>query len=152
RNPTVPDAVDVVALGDSHTFGNTAKLREAWPAVLGRETGLSVYNMGLGGYGPNQYYHLLAKGLSLRPKTVLVGLYLGDDFENAFSITYGLDYWSALRQPGWGPVNSDIWGDDEPPGRIKMARNWLSQHSFVYRLTVHGQSLAVLKAAFQFGE
>jgi len=150
RNPDVPQSVDVLALGDSHTFGNTAKMDEAWPSVVQRHTGLSVYNMGLGGYGPNQYYQLLTtRGLSLHPKRVVVGLYMGDDFENAFSTTYGLDHWAALRTGQWGRVNADIWGDEEPPGATKNFRNWLSRNSMVYRLVVHGQALRALKGRLQ---
>jgi hypothetical protein len=118
---------------------------------VARETGLSVYNMGLGGYGPNQYSYLLsARAAQLRPKQVLVGLYLGDDFENAFSTTYGLDYWKFLRQGSRAPVNADIWGDSEATGYFKPLRNWLSMHSFVYRLAVHGQAVRSLKASLQF--
>jgi hypothetical protein len=124
---------------------------EAWPQVVARETGLSVYNMGLGGYGPNQYSYLLtSRAALLHPKQVLVGLYMGDDFENAFSITYGLDYWKFLRQGTRAPVNADIWGDPEPAGAFKPLRNWLSEHSFVYRLGVHGQALRSVKASLQF--
>lgn len=151
RNPAVPKAVDIVAIGDSHTYGNTAKMREAWPEVVARETGFTVYNMGLGGYGPNQYYQLLTtRAVSLHPKQVLVGLYMGDDFENAFSITYGLDYWAFLRKGTHAGVNADIWGEPERAGPLKPFRNWLSRHSFVYRLVVHGQTLAALKANLQF--
>src|SRR5881394_3687348 len=32
RNRSVPESADVVALGDSHTYGNCAKRSEAWPA------------------------------------------------------------------------------------------------------------------------
>ena len=151
RNSEVPTSVDIVALGDSHTYGNTAKMREAWPAVVARETGVTVYNMGLGGYGPNQYYELLnRRALSLHPKQVLVGLYMGDDFENAFSTTYGLDHWQFLRESEHARVNADIWGDAEPAGALKPFRSWLSRHSFVYRLTVHGQALSTLKSNLQF--
>ncbi|HEX5545596.1 MAG TPA: hypothetical protein VFX10_08880, partial [Nitrospira sp.] len=95
RNQAVPATADVVAIGDSHTFGNTATMADAWPSVVARETQLQVYNLGLGGYGPNQYYHLLStKGLNLHPKWVVCGIYMGDDFENAFMITYGLDHWT----------------------------------------------------------
>src|SRR5688572_289065 len=74
RNREVPKSVDIVALGDSHTYGNTAKMHEAWPEVLARATGLTVYNMALGGYGPNQYQHLLTtRAALLHPKQVLVG-------------------------------------------------------------------------------
>ena len=150
RNPDVPENVDVLAIGDSHTFGNTAKMDEAWPSVVHRQTGLTVYNMGLGGYGPNQYYQVLTtRGLSLHPKRVVVGLYMGDDFENAFSTTYGLDHWAPLRTSQWGKVEADIWGDAEAPGRTKNFRNWLSRNSMVYRLVVHGQALRALKGSVQ---
>jgi hypothetical protein len=151
RNPAVPSTVDIVALGDSHTFGNTATMNDAWPSVLGRVTGLSVYNLGLGGYGPNQYYHLLTtRGLSLHPKRVLCGLYMGDDFENAFSITYGLDHWASLRSGDRKKVNADIWGDSEPPGAFKRVRNWLSRESVIYRLVVHGPVLGAFKEGVRF--
>jgi hypothetical protein len=153
RNQAVPASADIVALGDSHTFGNTAKMREAWPEVVAREIGVTVYNMSLGGYGPNQYYHLLTtRALALQPKQVLVGLYMGDDFENAYAMTYGLEHWAFLRDGGTRPpANADIWDDEgESAGFMKPVRNWLSSHSFIYRLVVHGQALSVLKANLQF--
>ena len=150
RNAGVPETADVVAIGDSHTFGNTAKMNEAWPSVVQSQTGLTVYNMGLGGYGPNQYYQVLTtRGLALRPKLVVCGLYMGDDFENAFSTTYGLDYWAALRTSRWGRVQADIWGDAEPPGPLKVFRNWLSRNSMVYRLVIHSPALSALKGSLQ---
>jgi hypothetical protein len=54
--------------------------------------------MGLGGYGPNQYFELLkTKALPLKPRMVICGLSMTDDFDNAFHLTYGLDYWAYLR-------------------------------------------------------
>ena len=151
RNAAVPENVDVVAIGDSHTFGNTARMMDAWPQVVARHTGLSVYNLGVGGYGPNQYYQLLTtRGLSLRPKQVVVGLYMGDDFENAFSITYGLEHWAYLRADRRRTVNADIWGDSEPPGQFKSVRNWFSRNSVIYRLLVHGPVLGAIKGTLQF--
>jgi hypothetical protein len=150
RNPRVPERVDVVTVGDSHTFGNTARMEDAWPSVFGRQTRLSVYNLGVGGYGPNQYYHLMAtRALLLHPKYVLCGLYLGDDFENAYSITYGLDYWASLRTGGFSKTNADIWGDDEPAGPFKQFRDWLSRSSMVYRLVVHGPVFGRVKQRLQ---
>ena len=151
RNASVPSSAAVVTVGDSHTFGNAATMDEAWPSVLSRRLGTSVYNLGVGGYGPNQYYHLLmTRGLKLHPKWVLCGLYMGDDFENAFSITYGLDYWSSLRTGHWPSVNANIWGDSEPPGPFKRVRNWLSRESLLYRLVVHGAVLGSLKESVRF--
>ena len=150
RNPKVPSSVDIVAIGDSHTFGNTAKMDESWPYVLGRVTGKSVYNMALGGYGPNQYYYLLkTKALILKPKMIICGLYMGDDFENAYKITYGLDYWSYLRELPAEKVNFDIWEHVADPTWHKRIRNWLSRHSVVYKLVFHGPLLGRLKGDIQ---
>jgi SGNH hydrolase-like domain, acetyltransferase AlgX len=141
RNAQVPSSADIVALGDSHTYGNTARMNEAWPLVLARVTGLKVYNLAMGGYGPNQYYHLLkTKGMELKPHIVICGLYMGDDFDNAYRITYGLDYWAPLRSGGLKTVDPDIWEKDPSAGKRtwhKRVRNWLSSHSMVYRLLVH---------------
>src|SRR5208282_834981 len=52
RNRQVPETVDIVAVGDSHTYGNTARMEDSWPYVLGLLTGRRVYNMAMGGYGP----------------------------------------------------------------------------------------------------
>jgi hypothetical protein len=76
-------------------------LNEVWPKVLARLTGKNVYNLAMGGYGPNQYYHLLqtkASGLKLAP--IICSLYMGEDFDNAYRITYGLNYWPSLRCGG----------------------------------------------------
>jgi hypothetical protein len=151
RNETVPAAADIVAVGDSHTFGNTARMHEAWPSVVAQRTGHTVYNLGLGGYGPNQYYQLLkTKGVTLKPKWVLCGLYFGDDFENAFSITYGLDHWASLRTERFDNVNADIWDNPVAPGRTKDLRAWLSANSLTYRLVVHGALFGSVKEAIRF--
>lgn len=151
RNRKVPPTADIVALGDSHTYGNCAKMMEAWPKVLGRLTGETVYNLGMGGYGPNQYYYLLqTKGLSLRPKTVVCGFYMGDDFDNAYRITYGLSYWASLRTGAVTNVDPDIWEKEEvaQPSLQKRVRIWLSENSVLYKLVVHNL-LQGIKSHFQ---
>jgi hypothetical protein len=76
-------------------------MNQASPKVLERSTGKNVYNLVMGGYGPNQYYCLLqTKAFGLKPATIIGGLYMGDDFDNAYRITYGLKYWSSLRCSG----------------------------------------------------
>jgi hypothetical protein len=138
RNREVPKTSDIVALGDSHTYGNTARMIESWPYVAANLTGRQVYNMGMGGYGPNQYFYLLqTKALSLKPRTIICGLYMGDDFENAFSITYGLDHWAYLRQLPPQNVDSYIWEIPTKDAWHKGIRLWLSRHSVVYQLVVH---------------
>jgi hypothetical protein len=150
RNPRVPPSADIVAIGDSHTYGNTATMADSWPYVLGRLRNQQVYNMGLGGYGPNQYAYLLReRALKLRPKTVIVGLYMGDDFENAFLITYGLQHWAGLRELPASEVNFDIWVEPPAPTWHKKVRIWLSRHSVVYQLIVHGPLLGRIQGEAQ---
>ena len=151
RNQKLPETAEVVAVGDSHTYGNCAKMDEAWPKVLGRLTNQDVYSLGMGGYGPNQYYHLLkTKALGLKPSTIVCGLYMGDDFDNAYRITYGLNHWASLRHGGMENVDPDIWKKETVanPSLQKQFRIWLSEHSVLYRLVVHGM-LANLKGRYQ---
>ncbi len=152
RNQSVPSTVDIVAVGDSHTYGNTAAMSDSWPMVLSSLSGRSVYNAGVGGYGPNQYYHLLTtRALTLKPKVILCGLYMGDDFENAFSVTYGFNHWSFLRKGNWGEVNADIWdaADSQKRGFLKGLRNWMARKSIVYQLTFHGNLSRKIKGYLQ---
>jgi hypothetical protein len=150
RNPRVPPTADIVAIGDSHTYGNTATMADAWPSVVARVTGRSVYNLGLGGYGPNQYYHLLTtRAPALKPRWVVCALYMGDDFENAFLMTYGKDHWAFLRRAGWGNVDPNIWGQSAGLPWHRNLRVWLSQHSVLYQTVVHGPVLGGLKGRLQ---
>jgi len=138
RNRKVPEAIDIVAVGDSHTYGNTVRMVESWPYVLGELTGRPVYNMALGGYGPNQYFYLTkAKALSLKPRMIIWGLYMGDDFEGAYSLSYGLDYWTSLRALPPQKVGPNVWEAPESDTLIKRIRVWLSRHSVIYQLVFH---------------
>jgi hypothetical protein len=138
RNPKVPETADIVAVGDSHTYGNTARMVDSWPYVLSRLSGRQVYNMGLGGYGPNQYFYLSkTKALTLKPKMIIWGLYMGDDFENAFSLTYGLDYWKDLRILPPQKVEANIWEGPPTDTGSRKVRVWLSRHCVIYQLAFH---------------
>jgi hypothetical protein len=151
RNRSVPDRSDIVVIGDSHTYGNTATMEDSWPYVLGRLSGRPVYNMGMGGYGPNQYFHLFTtRALALQPRTILVGLYMGDDFENAFLVTYGLEHWARLRELPAEKVDFDIWGEKaSPPSWHKQIRVWLSRHSVTYQMVFHGPLLGRFQGELQ---
>jgi len=138
RNRKVPETSDIVAVGDSHTYGNTARMVDSWPYVLSRLSGRQVYNMGLGGYGPNQYFYLSkTKAFTLKPKMIIWGLYMGDDFENAFSLTYGLDYWKDLRILPPQEVEANIWEGPSNDTGTRRVRVWLSRHSVIYQLVFH---------------
>jgi len=150
RNGDVPSRADIVALGDSHTYGNNAPMADSWPAIVAEQTGLTVYNLGLGGYGPVQYYELLrTRAFTLRPKIILCAIYMGDDFENAFLMTYGKDHWATLRRESGIRADANIW-TTPPAGTVSQRfRLWLSRHSVVYRVVVHGPVLGAVKGAVQ---
>lgn len=153
RNRTVPDSASIVTIGDSYTYGNNARQNENWPSYLMKKSKKSVYNLGVPAYGPHQYYYLLKnKGLKLKPKLVICGFYLGNDLLDAFKVTYGLDYWSSLRnQETKFKKIKYISVVDETKGTSwhKKIRKWLSSKSILYRITVHGPILGPIKRKMQ---
>src|SRR5262245_27437148 len=82
RNTAVPDTADIIAIGDSHTYGTSVASNQAWPRVLERLTSCRVYSMALGGYGPLQYLALARRAVQFKPRVLLVGIYFGNDFYN----------------------------------------------------------------------
>ncbi len=88
RNPGVPTSAFAVALGDSHTYGSGVQSEQAWPRVLAELSGRSVYNMGLGGYGPVHSLLLWEEALAFQPEVVIEAIYAGNDLHDAFSLVY----------------------------------------------------------------
>lgn len=88
RNDSVPDRVDIVALGDSQTWGVNASPAQAWPQTLASISGRTVYNMSRGGYNPVQYGVQTAQAFSLSPKVLVVGFYFGNDLAESYEIVY----------------------------------------------------------------
>jgi len=143
RNDTVPGQVDIVAIGDSQTWGENAIRSEAWPQTLARLSGLSVYNMALGGYGPVHYWALLEEALELSPKMIVIGLYFGNDLYDAYVLAHGHDAYAGFRNES---VAGDLMNDTVTP-RIRALKDaweefltryrwslWLAHQSAVVRL------------------
>lgn len=97
RNAERPGHVRAVAIGDSQTYGQTVAREEAWPQRLEARSGVRVYNMALGGYGPVQYLLLVEEALRLAPELVLVGFYSGNDLFGGYSAVYGEGREASLR-------------------------------------------------------
>lgn len=112
RNDTVPQNVETVALGDSQTWGVNVERQAAWPQQLSKLSGHSVYNMGLGGFGPVQYKVLTVQALRLSPKIIVVGLYLGNDIYDGYKMAYHYEAHRALRgNNAAGDLSVDTVGD-----------------------------------------
>ncbi len=88
RNPKALSHCDILAVGDSMTYGFAAPADKCWPRVLGSLTSSEVYNMSCGDYSPCEYNMLLDEGLKLSPKHVVICLYLGNDMANSYRTVY----------------------------------------------------------------
>ena len=88
RNAARPERAEVVAIGDSQTYGDEVAQGDAWPQQLARRAGREVYQIALGGYGPVEYDRLMDEALALAPQTLLVGLYSGNDLADAYLSAY----------------------------------------------------------------
>lgn len=134
RNRSVPARAEVVAIGDSMTYGVSAPRDGSWPAQLATELGKPVYNMGLGGYGPLQYLQLArTTARQLKPHVEVVGFYFGNDLMDAHIIAHSRPYWAAWKRSDQAAAE----GAFEPAGpapakRFGALRAWLGRHSMVY--------------------
>lgn len=134
RNKSVPDMAEVVAIGDSHTYGISARASESWPGTLGSMTGKTVYNVSLGGYGPAEYlYHMETEALSLRPKIIIAGFYLGNDIKDSFTAVYNIGNWKDMRKPEFESFPETGESEDEEDSSYGLG-DWLAGNSVLYRL------------------
>jgi lysophospholipase L1-like esterase len=104
-----PATADIVAVGDSLTFGYGVAPDEAWPALIARELPDSkVVNLGLIGAGPQQHLRLYETfGVPLKPKILLIGFFLANDFWDAEKF----DAWLKSGVGGNYMVWRDFVGD-----------------------------------------
>lgn len=97
RNHHVLERADIVAIGDSQTYGVAALRHKAYPQQLAQLTGLDVYNLALGGYGPVEYAYLMDLALEKQPDTITIGVYLGNDVLDC-QYSAQSDYWQEQLQ------------------------------------------------------
>ena len=101
RNSSPMGSMDILAVGDSHTFGVNVSSEHAWPAELASKTGLKVYNTGVGSYGIATYHAVLSKLLaSNKYSKAIVALYPANDFQVSFSfcdIDFASPFWLDQR-------------------------------------------------------
>jgi hypothetical protein len=144
RNKTVPSTSDIVAIGDSMTYSVLVSSNNSWPSRLQKYTNKKTYNLGLGAYGPAQYLYLLEhKALTLKPSIIVIGLFLGNDFIDAYNIVYKYDYWQSLRAPDFPAEKSTdikVGVDFSPAKKVRILerlRRFATSHLISYRLLSH---------------
>lgn len=137
RNKSVPSRAKIVILGDSMIYGTASTYENSIPSLLGKELGVEVYGMALGGYGAPHYSMLLDRALGLSPQTVVVGLSFGNNFMHAFNFVYDPDHrrFSSLRLAKFSGADTfkPVKIDEIPAFGIKAVRDWLARHSVLYR-------------------
>lgn len=141
KNQFVPTTTDIVAIGDSHTYG-TYGADTDWPAFLEKSSGRDLYNLSVWGYGPVEYLGLLPRALSLHPDAVVIAVYLGNDVFNAYDAAYHRAAWEALRDPSFidtSPVDSSTF--KETHIAFRGLRDFLREHLAMYRLFGDGSRL-----------
>ena len=136
RNREVPARASIVAIGDSFTYGVNAPREGSWPQQLSGLLGESVYNMGLGGFGPLQYLQLAqVTAKPLNPRLWVVGFYFGNDLMDAYYVAHGTPYWHPWRLSNGvlaGPDAVDRAASEAPRKRFQGVRDWLSRNSLLY--------------------
>lgn len=97
RNSEALRSAEIVALGDSQTYGFGVLPEHAWPARLSTIIQLTTYSMALGSYGPTHALLLLEEALGLGPKVVIEAFYLGNDLYDSYAHVYRAGQLSDLK-------------------------------------------------------
>ena len=126
RNSAVPDEVNIVALGDSHTFGFNVRSEDSWPQQLARMSNMTVYNFGLGGYGSLHYYYLINEAIKLKPRHLILALYLHNDLNDVCKTMRKLPYWQSWAEEKGFDVEACYEGGD-PRSNDRQTEEGLSR-------------------------
>lgn len=134
RDPKIPIQADIVAIGDSQTYGVSASATNSWPAQLQALLQRKTYNLGIGGYGPVQYDFLWDDYVArLAPSTVIVGLYPGNDISDSFNFSSLLPLKDPLR-PDNPPPLPTIADAETRIRPLEELRGFLYRHSILYNM------------------
>jgi hypothetical protein len=99
RNETVLREAEIVAMGDSHTYGRHVRREETWPSRLQAESGRKTYNISCGSWSPTQSLIVLDRALALRPRLVIEAFYFGNDLYDSFATVYVRGQLPELKSP-----------------------------------------------------
>jgi len=138
RNRSVPNKAHIVMIGDSQIYGTASTSESSISSLLHKKLGDTVYNMALGGYGAAHYSILLDRAFELSPRIVLLGIYFGNDFMDAFNYVYNQDHarFSSLRQARFSGTDTfrPVEFQRARTKRFEGARDFLARHSVLYRV------------------
>jgi len=103
RNGAVGDSLlsqyDIVAVGDSFVAGSHVSDEQAWVDLLRNKMNTSIYNLGVSGSDPGNYYNnFVLLGKQYKPKHVLFMIYEGNDFKKISPLVTTGDNKSSLTK------------------------------------------------------
>jgi hypothetical protein len=134
RNDSIPQKVELLTVGDSFTYGYLTPKKSNWPSIVGRQAGLTVYNVSMGAWGPSQYLCAMkVYAAALKPKYIAIAVYLGNDIDQAAMEDYPCDELNPDRISAGSEVH--VESDGRP---LEGIRTWLSHHSLLYQLIKTG--------------
>jgi hypothetical protein len=143
---TAPPRPNVLAIGDSMTFGEGVETDRAFAAVLERETGVRVYNGGVPGYNSGQMVGRLRRLLpELRPAAVVLTLSPFWDRQRCPApFLYKEGY---IVTPGYADrlvlLDGNLYLKETRLSGIGSATAWIKSHSALARLALPALAGAV---------
>jgi SGNH hydrolase-like domain, acetyltransferase AlgX len=138
-----PEKAEIVAVGDSLTFGYGVEDDQTWPALVAKELPHTrLINLGLIGGGPQQYLRVYETfGTRLYPKVVLIGFFARNDFWDAAMFHRWLESGAGTNYLVWrdfGQPESTSLGLEQPIGDFLSSLLWrchlLASQSHLYNL------------------
>lgn len=136
---TAPPRPNILAIGDSMTFGEGVEADRAFAAVLERESGVRVYNGGVPGYSSGQMVGRLRRLLpELRPAAVVMTLSpLWDRQRCPAPFLYKEGY---IVAPGYADrlvlLDGNLYLKETRLPGIGSATAWIKSHSALARLAL----------------
>jgi len=100
RNSGVPNHAATIVIGDSQTYGFGESFADNWPSQMAgllQQVDTPVYSMAVGGWGAVQYLDMFSKAVWLKPHSVIIAFYTGNDPLESFATAYGNQHWESLR-------------------------------------------------------
>ncbi len=119
RNDTAEGYFPIICIGDSQVYGTSVSRKYAFPQQLSRILNLPVYNMGLGGYGPIQYYYLLKEARKTKPKIIIIAIAMNNDMLETYDLAAELPKWNWMLDE----IKGDNWLDDCPSCSLTYKRS-----------------------------
>ncbi len=148
RNPDGMGEVDLVTLGDSHTYGFNVGRSDNWPSQLADAAGITVYNHGMGGYGVLQHFWLFSQALDRNPSSIIVGLYLANDLADTCLLA-DTEFWKIeLSRRGLERITCEIKKRREGDAADIPAWRQTALGSAYHDLV--GRQISVLRAARRY--